>query len=750
MPFQFSLRSEAVSARTFSTLALFLVSLPLCASSDIEHIQVEGKATASKPWSVTAAELKNQVAAGSDTASLLSRFAGVSVKQAGAVSGLPSIRGLADDRIRIQVDGMDQVAACPNHMNPPLSYLAPAAIGHIQVYAGVSPVSAGGDSIGGAIVAESLPAEFSARSQFSGAVGAFYRSNNQARGSNLLLSHSSRQHFVQYSGNWSKGNNYHAAADFKTQQASGRPGHLIALDEVASTGFETQNHQFRLAQQQGADLVELQLGYQQMPYQGFANQRMDLLKNQQHSVNLSWQRDTSFGQLQSRLYREKVEHSMDFGPDRQFWYGSLAVMGKACEPVRFYGDPAGTCAAGMPMHSDSVNSGVHVSGEVELTEHSLLRLGSDWQQFKLDDYWTASGGAMGPGTFLNINQGERSRIALFSEHEVVIHSDWLLQYGVRYEQVARNAGPVRGYSDSNNAMGMQAMQAAQFNLADRKLSDDNLDLTLLSRFQLNPEFELELALAQKNRSANLYETYVWSGWAMAASMNNLVGDGNGYVGNLALRPEQARLLALSLNWQSLESKQQVSLKPYITQVDDYIDAVAANNSWQAGQFNILRYQNQKAELKGVDLTLQSQLGQNQSGRWQLTAIGSYLDARNTVTSDGLYQTQPLYGRLTLSHATGGWDNSLELQLSKRKSRLSAIRGEQAAAGYGLVALRVSHSWPQLRLDAGVENLLDKLYAQPQGGAYTAQGMTMSLNAIPFGIPTPGMGRSVYAGLNYQF
>ncbi len=749
MLLQLSFRSDAVAV-SVCTLAFYLFCPPVCAATDIEHIKVEGKATVAKPWSVTAQQLKNQIAASSDTASVLSRFAGVSVKQAGAVSGLPSIRGLADDRIRIQVDGMDQVAACPNHMNPPLSYLAPAAIGHIQVYAGVSPVSAGGDSIGGAIVAESLPAEFSARSQFSGAVGAFYRSNNQARGTNLVLSHSAPQHFVHYNGNWSKGNNYHAAADFKTQNASGRPGHLIALDEVASTSFETQNHQLRLAQQYGADLVEIQLGYQQMPYQGFANQRMDLLQNQQHSVNLSWQRETGFGQLQSRLYREKVEHSMDFGPDRQFWYGSLAMMGKACEPVRFYGDPAGTCAAGMPMHSESVNSGFHVSGDVELTESSLLRLGIDWQQFKLDDYWTASGAAMGPGTFLNIHQGERSRIALFSEHEVVIHSDWLLQYGVRYEQVARNAGPVRGYSDSNNAMGMQAMQAAQFNQANRQLHDNNLDLTLLSRYQLSPQLELEVAAAQKNRSANLYETYVWSGWAMAASMNNLVGDGNGYVGNLQLRPEQARLLAASLNWQSLDHKQQVSLKPYITRVNDYIDAVAASNSWQAGQFNILRYQNQQAELKGVDLTLQSELYQNQSGRWQLTAIGSYLDARNTVTSDGLYQTQPLYGRLTLSHATGGWDNSLEWQLSKRKNRLSAIRGEQATPGYGLVAIRFSHSWSQLRLDAGIENLLDKLYQQSQGGVYTAQGMTMSLNGIPFGINIPGMGRSVYAGLNYQF
>jgi hypothetical protein len=56
----------------------------------------------------------------SDTASLLS---GVDSAQAGGVSGLPMIHGLGDDRIRTLVDGVPVAAACPMHMNPPLSYI---------------------------------------------------------------------------------------------------------------------------------------------------------------------------------------------------------------------------------------------------------------------------------------------------------------------------------------------------------------------------------------------------------------------------------------------------------------------------------------------------------------------------------------------------------------------------------------------------------------------------------------------------
>ena len=43
----------------------------------------------------------------------------------------------------------------------------------------------------------------------------------------------------------------------------------------------------------------------------------------------------------------------------------------------------------------------------------------------------------------------------------------------------------------------------------------------------------------------------------------------------------------------------------------------------------------------------------------------------------------------------------------------------------------------MRLELGVENLLDKLYFLPTGGAYVGQASTMSMNGVPWGIPVPG-------------
>ena len=101
------------------------------------------------------AQIAPQRARTSDTASLLLNIPGVSAYGAGGVSSLPAIHGLADDRLRTQVDGMSLVASCPNHMNAPLSYIDPTAVKNIQVYSGVTPVSVGGDSIGGTILVES-------------------------------------------------------------------------------------------------------------------------------------------------------------------------------------------------------------------------------------------------------------------------------------------------------------------------------------------------------------------------------------------------------------------------------------------------------------------------------------------------------------------------------------------------------------------------------------------------------------------
>jgi iron complex outermembrane receptor protein len=68
----------------------------------------------------------------SDTAQMLEGQPGISLYGNGGVSSLPAIHGIADDRVRVKVNGMDLISACANHMNPPLSYIDPSNIGSLR------------------------------------------------------------------------------------------------------------------------------------------------------------------------------------------------------------------------------------------------------------------------------------------------------------------------------------------------------------------------------------------------------------------------------------------------------------------------------------------------------------------------------------------------------------------------------------------------------------------------------------------
>jgi iron complex outermembrane recepter protein len=714
---------------------------------------------------IESAAIQSRRASTSDAASLLLDVPGVSFYGAGAVSSLPVIHGLADDRLRIKVDGMDLIASCPNHMNPALSYLDPSQVGSLTVYAGISPVSVGGDSIGGSIVAETRAPEFAAPGQgrlVKGETGAFYRSNNDARGANASATMATENISLTYTGAYSEADNYTAGKNFKNYTATGRAGHSLGRDEVGSTAYQTANHTLGLAVKNANYLFEVKLGYQDMPEQLYPNQRMDLLDNEQKRINLRWLGEYDWGKLEARAYHETVDHFMDFGRDKRYWYGAASGGGAAIDPTTC-GAMSATCAQGMPMITESRTTGASLKADIKLGNNDLLRIGSELQKYRLNDWWPASGSGMWPGTFVNINDGERDRKALFAEWEAHRSSQWTTLLGLRYERVTMDAGNVAGYNPAGG--GNQARDANAFNATNRSRSDNNWDLSALARYTASASLDIEFGFARKTRSPSLYEAFPWSTWQMAALMNNFVGDGNGYVGNPDLKPEKAHKLSATFDWHDAERKHQFKLTPFYTHVTDYIDAVqwdGATNSARTvllrDQFTVLRYANHSARLYGIDVSGQMPLAHTAAGELGLKGLLNYTRGKNRETGDDLYNIMPLNAKLTLTQQTGGWDNALEIVGVAAKRKVSQARNEMKTSGYSLVNLRASHSWKQVRLDFGIENLFDRYYEMPLGGAYLGQGTTMSATAnnVPSGViplwgtPVPGMGRSLYAGINVKF
>jgi iron complex outermembrane receptor protein len=409
----------------------------------------------------------------------------------------------------------------------------------------------------------------------------------------------------------------------------------------------------------------------------------------------------------------------------------------------------------MPMDTEGNNSGALLKGEIALSARDTLRVGSEMQQYRLDDWWDPAGKGMYPDVFVNINDGQRDRLALFGEWEAQWDAQWLTQFGVRGEQVKMDAGEVQGYNATYNT------DATAFNNADRAKSDNNLDLTALARFTPDANRTVEFGFAQKTRSPNLYERYTWSTGGMAMRMINWAGESNGYVGNLELEPEIAHTVSATFDWHD-GAQQSWGLKvtPYYTYVKDYIDAERCDtdgsvcndaNLTVTDDFVYLQFINQSARIYGMDISGHFQLAENTPyGNFTATGMLNYVRGENEDTGDNLYNMMPLNAKLSVVQKKGAWQNTAEVELVDEKTEVSATRNEMQTESYGLLHLRSSYTWHQVRFDVGIENALDEFYNHPLGGAYMGEGKTMSGGDVAWGTPVPGMGRSIYAGVNFKF
>jgi iron complex outermembrane receptor protein len=657
----------------------------------------------------------------------------------------------------------------------------------------------GGDSIGGSIVVESAKPKFAqadAGLLKEGEIGGFHRSNGDAHGVNASVTLAGENLSVRYSGAMAKSDNYKTASNFKdalfgnpvNSPFTGRNGHTLALDEVGSTAYETRNQSLGLDWKTGNHLVDFTYTNQDIPFENFANQRMDMTKNESDKFNLGYEGLFGWGVLKTRAYHERTDHEMDFGAVKRYWYGpglaptgaggNTAINPLPCSPLSGTTGVAPNqvgCAAGMPMYTASKTDGLNINGEIPLSVNDTLRLGLEYQSYTLDDWWPESGammfggGVVGDEAFWNINNGQRDRYALFGEWEAKFNPQWTGLFGVRHELVKMNTGDVRGYDIILAAPGSFAStndDATAFNASDRSKTDQNWDLTASAQFRPSESQRYEFGLAQKTRSPSLYERYTWSSWQMAALMNNFVGDGNGYFGNINLKPEVAHTISVTGDWRGADKKWGIKATPYYTRVKDYIDAVqwtgnavtgtpSASNT--AGQYRVMRYVNQSARLYGLDLSGFAQIASNTGyGDFTVSGLVNYVNGENRDTGDNLYNIMPLNGKLALTQKWGKWTNTLEGVFVAGKDDVSAVRNEIETSGYSLFNLRSSHEWKQVRLDIGVENLFDRAYDLPLGGAYVGQGTTMTTatsatGVVPlWGTAVPGMGRSIYVGLNVKF
>ena len=707
-------------------------SRPVVRSSPDASILVRGGPNASI---VTRQDIATQAPRSNDAARLLENTPGVSLYGAGAVSSLPVIHGLEDQRNNVVLGGVPITAACANHMNPPLSYMDPAAIGQVEVLTANVPVSKGGDSIGGAILVTPRPPIFAAGAApapglavapgvvASGSLSSYFRSNGGGIGVSGHIDMATEHFSLQYDGAWGKSGNYYAGGGDR---------------QVRSTLYQATNHAATLAYANDGQTLAFRYAYQWIPYQGFPNQWMDLMGNNANTYDLSYKGAFGWGALEANAYYHLTQHYMNFLADKWGGYAALSTTG-------------------MPMHVNDQDYGYNIKATINLGETDVLRVGNELHMQTLNEWWPPVAGKapmMCCATFVNINDGQRNVLGTYIEWEKRWGQGWSLLVGLRNDTVWTDAGDVQGYSK------MYASQAQAFNAQDHAKAFVDFDATAVLRYNPDDTSQFEFGYTRKTRAPSIYELYTWSTNGMAARMIGWYGDGNGYYGNLNLDPEVAHTVAITGQWSDpTQQAWQVKLGPYYSYVQDYIDVdergqiAVANAFGQKGYVNLLQFANHDAELYGFDLAGRAMLAQTpQYGDFSIVGVVGYVRGWRVDNGESLYHMTPLNGRVTLQNTIALWGgrltSALEIQASAAKTQVESVRLEPTTPAYGVINLRTSWEYRNVRFDLGVENIANVLYYNPLGGIDISDwkvGASSNLHT-----PVASAGRNVYGGVTVQF
>jgi len=308
-----------------------------------------------------------------------------------------------------------------------------------------------------------------------------------------------------------------------------------------------------------------------------------------------------------------------------------------------------------------------------------------------------------------------------------------------------NTDAVQGYSR------MYARDANAFNAANRSFRNTGVDATAWMRYEPNPTSSFEFGYARKNRAPNLYERYAWSTSKMISGMVGWFGDGNYYVGNLALRAESADTFGGTASFHdSGRARWDLKFIPYLTTMRDFIDVdpLQTYKTAKANQAQ-LRFANHDARIAGVDLSGDGTLWQGGVfGSGSIDLLLGWQHGERTDSATGLYQMAPVHGRIAFEEVKKGLSGGFGVDVFDQKSRLDPNRFEQRTAGYALLDFHAGYQCGHLLISAGADNLLNRSYQLPLGGVnmddFMASGRSTELR------PLTGRGRSVYFDLSAQF
>ncbi|PCI58494.1 MAG: TonB-dependent receptor [Gammaproteobacteria bacterium] len=642
-----------------------------------------------------------------DLSSWLTSVPGANINRNGALTGIAQYRGLFGDRVAINLNGHHIVGAGPNAMDSPLSYGPTFLVESMSVYQGVAPVSAGIETLGGAIAVKTLHAEsdFSQGWQTNGQLKSTYKDNNNARSFSTLVNASKRNWAILSYVDWQK------ADDEQTSE-----GILITPTRYKKNQAGTDIRYFT----DDDNNIGISYHYTNTQNSGTPALPMDIKSILAHRVNIDGTNQLANWQLQYQLGFVNNTHTMD-----------NFTLRKNNDPAKFR----------------------HNYADAETVDYKLTAKNEHWL-IGFDGYLAQHNSTItNPNNpafrIINFNKVKDQRISLFSQWQADL-SQVNINAGLRVKFIKASSGEV----DHFMAMMSPSIKKLResFNQSDRTINDTNVDLAINLSFPLtlqnkNNSAELLFAAGIKQRAPSYQERYLW----LPMESTGGLADGKTYLGNINLKHETAYQSDIGLNYYQEDFN--FTIHAFYQKINDYIQGVPATNinanmvaKMMTGN-TPLQYDNVAAELYGSDGSLSYQLHPN----FKISAIISYVRGKRTDINDNLYRISPLNGRMILSYQTiNAQGLSLQanftLAVSDKQNKVSTTNAEKTSSGYALINADINYELSDnLIIKAGIYNALNRSYRNHLGGYNRVKESNIAGMAR-----LPKQGRSIWAELSYYF
>ena len=657
-----------------------------------------------------------------DTAQLLRQMPGANINKNGELTGIAQYRGMYGDRMNVSINGAKISSGGPNAMDAPLHYAPVALLESLTINRGITPVSAGQETIGGNVNAETYSGDFGLGDDF-GFSGRTYV-GGQTVNDGLVAS-----------GFFSLSNRNHIFRSFLMKEKADDAE--FARGSITPSEFDRERYDLGYSYQQGDHEFSIDYARNETGYAGNAALPMDIASVDSDLFNSRYEWQDADLTVTAKLAYNEVEHWMnnfelrrppqdnDMGPGTMRYRQAFTTgdsLDASLSAERFVDN--GSWLFGVDAH---------------LADHNAVISNPNQPMFYVD----------------NFKDVERNIVGAFIERDMALLDRMNLRTGLRYNRVSMDAGEV---SANMNPMGMPsgmpfmmnmlaANLAGAFNDQELRQTDDNVDAFARLSIETDSDISWYIGAAHKSRSPSYQERYLWAPMESTGGL----ADGNTYIGDPDLKPETA--LEFEFGFDLETARYSLYPRAFYKDVSNYIQGTpsqneVANNFAQLmanmgmGRPQPLQFSNVDATLYGWDV----EAGYSLSERIELRAVASMVRGERDDIDDNLYRIAPDNLILAADYLGNDWMASLESVNYRRQGRVSATNQETETSGYSIVNLSGRFNPTQdLELGIGINNLLDQQHRDHLAGFNRAFNPDIGMRER-----LPGLGRNFYGRMMWYF